>query len=95
MKTFNIAGRLGTTPELQSKGETVWTNLRVVVNGPKNRSDWFWITAFGKLAEALCEHLERGGSVALSGELRVSTYNETEKVELIAKEATFLGRKKS
>ncbi len=87
MNTFTIAGHLGADPKLETKGETTWTRLRVAANGRKTQ--WFWVTAFGKLAEAMAEHLRKSDGVAISGELRVNTYDGKERVELIAKTADF------
>lgn len=95
MKTFTLAGHLGATPKLESKGDTRWTNFRIAVNGREDRTDWFWVTAFGKLAEVIAEHLEKGDGLSVRGELRCNVYNEKERVELIAQEATFFGRRKS
>ena len=87
MNTFTIAGRLGSDPKLQTKDETTWATLRVAVNG--QHTNWFWVTAFGKLAETIGEKLKKGDGVAITGELRSNTHNDKERVELIAKRATF------
>ncbi len=88
MNTFQLAGRLGTDPKLQTKGETTWTRLRVATNNGHG-TQWFWVTAFGKLAETMVKKLVKGDGVAISGELRSSTHNDKERVELIAKSADF------
>ena len=88
MNTFTIAGHLGTDPKLETKDDTSWTRLRVATNNGHG-TQWFWITAFGKLAENLVEHLAKGDGIAISGDLRVTTHNDKERVELIAKTADF------
>ncbi len=88
MNTFTIAGRLGTDLELKTKGETSWTRLRVATNNGHG-TQWFWITAFGKLAKNLVKHLAKGDGIALRGELRVTTHKKKERVELIAGTADF------
>ncbi len=88
MNTFTIAGHLGTDPKLETKGETTWTRLRVATNDGR-KTQWFWIAAFGKLAENMVKNLVKGDGVAIHGELRVNTYNDTERVELIAGTADF------
>ncbi len=93
MNAFNIAGRLGSDLELKTKGETTWTRLRVATNGRK--TNWFWVTAFGKLAEAMVKKLSKGDAVAISGELRTNTHEGKERVELIAQNADFFLRAKS
>ncbi len=95
MKHFAIAGRLGATPKLETKGEgkdrVTWTQLRVAVNSGQDQPDWFWITAFGKLAENITKHLEKGDGIALSGELRQNHNNDGTKppINLIALSADF------
>ena len=99
MKTFTIAGHLGRTPELKSKdkkdGTVHWINLWVAVNG-KDETDWFSVTAFGKLAHALAT-LEKGDGVTLFGELRSKEYDDRRQVDLVAYRATFfrLGKNKT
>ncbi len=88
MNTFTIAGHLGADPKLQTKGETTWTRLRVATNNG-HKTQWFWVTAFGKLAETMAKNLAKSDGVAISGELRSSTHNDQERVELIAKSADF------
>lgn len=88
MNTFTIAGHLGADLKLETKGETTWTRLRVATNNGHG-TQWFWITAFGKLAENMAEHLGKGDGVAISGQLRVTTHKDKERTELIAKSADF------
>ena len=92
MKTFAIAGHLGATPALETKGKTTWTDLRVAVNGAKGHTDWFWITAFGPLAEAICSCLVKGSGVAVNGELRTEEWKGNYRTKFIAKQATFFGK---
>jgi single-stranded DNA-binding protein len=93
MNAFTIAGRLGSDPKLQSKDDTTWATLRVAVNG--RHTNWFWVTAFGKLAETIAKKLHKGDGIAITGELRSNTHNETERIELIAKRATFFPKDRS
>ena len=90
MKTFAIAGHLGTDPKLETKGETTWTRVRVAANG--RETDWFTITAFGKLAEAIAKNLQKGDGIAVRGELRTKTYEGKERIELHAREADFFAK---
>ena len=88
MRTFTIAGYLGTDPELKTKDDKTWTQLRVATNDG-HRTDWFWVVAFGKLAENAVEKLVKGDGIAIRGFLRVDTYKKKEQVKLIAREADF------
>lgn len=88
MNNFTIAGHLGADLKLETKGDTTWTRLRVATNNGR-KTQWFWITAFGKLAENLVKNLAKGDGVAITGELRVNTHNDKERVELIADKVDF------
>ena len=88
MNTFTIAGYLGADLKLESKGETDWTRLRVATNNGRE-TQWFWVTAFGKLAKNMVKHLAKGDGIAIRGELRVNEHDGRERVELIAQEADF------
>ena len=88
MRNFSIAGRIGNDLELKTKGETTWTRLRVATNDGGN-TQWFNVTAFGKLAKAMVDKLASGDAVAISGQLRVNEYEGKQYVELIAGAADF------
>ncbi len=88
MRNFQLSGHLGTDLKLETKGETTWTRLRVATNDG-GKTQWFWITAFGKLAEAMVEKLGTGDGIAIRGELRINSHNDRERVELIASGAGF------
>ncbi len=93
MRNFAIAGHLGTDLELKTKGDTAWARLRVATNNGHD-TYWFWVTAFGKLAENMVAKLAKGDGIAIRGELRVNTHNDKERVELIAQEADFFPKKR-
>ncbi len=93
MNIFTISGHLGTDLKLKTKDETSWTRLRVATNNGHG-TQWFWVTAFGKLAKNLVKHLAKGDGIAISGDLRVTTHKDKERVELIARTADFFGKKR-
>ena len=92
MKNFQITGYAGQTPVLNTKGDTTYTSLRIAVRTRGNGTDWFWVAAFGKLAEIVAEYVTKGMVVAISGDLRVNEYQGKERVELIADKVDFYGR---
>ncbi len=92
MKNFQITGYAGQTPELNTKGDTAYTSLRVGVRTRNNGTDWFWVAVFGKLAEIVAKYVTKGTVVAISGDLRVNEYQGKERVELIADKVDFFGR---
>lgn len=90
MTSLAIAGHLGKKPELRSNDTTAWTSLSLAVNRGKDRDpEWFWVTAFGKLAETCCAHLEPGDGVAITGTIRSRRYEQSTRYDLIAHRATF------
>ncbi len=93
MNIFTISGHLGTDLKLKTKDETSWTRLRVATNNGHG-TQWFWVTAFGKLAKNLVKHLAKGDGIAISGDLRVTTHKDKERVVLIARTADFFGKKR-
>ena len=93
MKNFQIAGNLGTAPELQTKGDTVWTQLWVACNGKD--LDWFNVVVFGKLAENCCEYLGKGDGVAIAGRLRSEKYEGKHQIKMIADTVQFFSKRKA
>lgn len=93
MRTFTIAGYLGTDLELNTKDDTTWTQLRVATNDGYG-THWFWVTAFGKLAQHMVEKLGTGDGITIRGDLVVTTYKDKQRVELIARRAQFFRKKK-
>ena len=93
MKNFALSGNLGLDPKLQKKDETSYLTLRIASNA--RRTDWFWITCFGTLAENAAKILKKGDGIAVHGHLRSTTYNDKERIELIAENAQFFPKKRS
>lgn len=93
MRNFQLSGHLGYDLELKTNGETVWTRLRVATNDG-GTTEWFNVVAFGKLAEAMVEHLGKGDGVSISGRLKVNQYDGKDQVELIARSADFFPKGK-
>ena len=92
MKTFQITGYTGKTPELKTSGDTTYTQLRIAVRTRNKGTDWFTIAVFGKLAEICAEYIGKGQVVAVAGELRTNRYQDREQVELVADKVDFFGR---
>ncbi len=65
---------LGADLKLETKGEMTWTRLRVATNNGR-KTQWFWVTVFGKLAENMVEHLAKGEGIASCGSTSTRTRN--------------------
>jgi len=82
MNVVLLSGRLGNDPEMRytSTGKPV-ANFPLYVNGRKDKdqkplSDRFQVISFGKLAEAVTEHLAKGQRALVKGELRARSFDD-------------------
>jgi len=102
-----IIGHLGRDPEMRyTPNGTAVTNFSVAVsrrytdkNGQvQEKTKWFRVTAWGKLAEVCNEHLTKGRLVLVTGEVDASAYTNqagepAASLELTAREVKFLDGK--
>ena len=102
-----IVGRLGRDPEMRyTPNGTAVTNFSVAVSRkytgkdgqPVEKTTWFRVTAWGKLAEITNEHLAKGRMVLVTGEVSASAYTNqagepAASLELTARDVKFLGGK--
>lgn len=80
-----IVGRLGETPtqKVLTSG-TSTTTFSIAVNetwkdkdGQKQeRTNWFRVVAFGKLAEVICQYAKKGSQMLISGKLQNREYEQ-------------------
>lgn len=105
-QSLTLAGNVGGDPEIRytPSGDTV-CNFRVAVNRKwttkdgerQEKTTWFRVTAWRKLAEIVAEHLKKGHGVLVVGELeqpRVWENNDGEHkaaLEVTAQTVRFLG----
>lgn len=83
MNRVILIGNLGQNPKVETKNGVTYARLSLGVNeywkdkdgNKKERTDWFTISAFGKLAVNL-SHLTKGAKIAVEGKLRSSTYEK-------------------
>lgn len=105
MNSVTLIGNLGADPEMiQLQNGTAVTNFRVAVNETYNsgnekteKTHWFSVKAFGKIAEVVTQYLHKGAKVGIHGRL---SYEEWEKdgqkrsaVKIIADRIDFLSWK--
>ncbi len=101
-----IIGNLGGDPELRylPNGDAV-TNFSVAVNenwttdGEKHdRTEWFNVVCWRKLAEVCAEHLSKGSSVYIEGRLQTRSWDGQDgkknyRTEVVGEKVQFLDSK--
>jgi single-strand DNA-binding protein len=84
VNTTEIVGRLGRDPELQKTGDgTPYVKLSIATSeqigrGEQSREkvEWHRATAWGKAAEEIAGQFKKGDSIAVSGTLRINSYEK-------------------
>lgn len=79
-----IVGRLGRDPELQKTGDgTPYVKLSIATSEQvgkgdhtRERVEWHRATAWGKPAEEIAASFKKGDSIAVSGTLRINSYEK-------------------
>lgn len=106
---ITLVGNLGSDPEMKTTSNgTPVTSFSLAVNktwtsadGQKmNKTTWFRVTAWRKLAEICSQYLAKGGQVLVVGELEEARVYEKDSVhraslEVTANEVKFLGSRTS
>lgn len=101
MNTVNLIGRLVRENELRysAQGTAVLKNT-VAVNRKfkKDESDFINLLAFGKTAELLANHLNKGDLVGIEGHIQTGSYEKDGRkvytFEVVADNITFISGKK-
>ena len=102
-----IVGNLGTDPEMRFTPSGIpVTSFRVAVNRRwtdsngelREKTTWFRVTAWRKLAEQCNQYLSKGRLVLVEGEIDASAWLDNEgqpraTLELTARNVRFLGRR--
>lgn len=84
VNTTEIVGRLGRDPELQkTNAGTPYVKLSIATSeqigrGEQGREkvEWHRATAWGTIAEEIAQQFKKGDSIALSGTLRINSYEQ-------------------
>jgi single-strand DNA-binding protein len=98
MNSVNLTGRLTANPELRyTTDQKPVLNMRVAINGRNDRTDFIDITVWGKAAEAVAEHKNKGDQVAVSGRLTTSDWTDNDgqrhfRTNVTADEVNFLAK---
>jgi single-strand DNA-binding protein len=85
VNTVEIIGRLGQAPELKHTDDsTPYARLSIATSerftdkggGIRERTEWHNGVAWGKAAEELAQQFQKGDSIAVSGSLRINSYEK-------------------
>lgn len=99
MNNVSLIGRIVATPELKTttSGKNV-TNFTLAVKGYGDSSDFIDVVAWNKTAELVCQYIEKGRELGVTGRISVRSYEhdgqKRKAVEVVADSVTFLGGKK-
>ena len=95
-----LLGRVGTEPELRyTQSGTAVAQLRLATDRRRQNgqveADWHNITAWGKTAEIVNEHVSKGDRIFVAGRLSYSSYEGSDgqrrfRTEIHANEVIFL-----
>ena len=89
-----IVGNLGKDPEMSYRPDgTALTKFSVAVNRKRQDqelTDWYNVTAWGKLAETANQYLHKGSKVLVNGRLESREYEGKTYWDLIANDVVFL-----
>ena len=100
MNTVNIMGNIckDVTTSSSTSGTTYLHNS-IAVRRDKDNTDFFNISAFGKMAEFIEKYFHKGSKIAITGHLQTSTYEKDGKkissVAIIVDKADFCESKSS
>lgn len=94
---FHFIGRCGGNPKSSATRDgTIVSNVSIAVQEYYQKNpNWINLTAFGKPAEALNSHAKQGSLIAVSGHVRVSSYEKDGQkrtsIEFVVDEWSFVG----
>lgn len=107
MNKIILLGRLTKDPELKENenGDKVYTRFVIAVQrnfklpDGTREADFITIVVWGKKAEIICNHAQKGSLITVSGRLRTGSYEDREGIkryvaEVVAEDFKFIGYKK-
>ncbi len=90
-----LIGRMGVDPEINVGQSGPRARLSLAMNSMVNGEEkvtWVWITAFGKTAESLAKHGEKGRQIYVEG--RLDTYGDDNRLSVTVFRVQYLSPKK-
>jgi len=82
--SISFVGRVGNDPELKEVGSNSVLEFRLANDtgfGDRKITNWFRCAYWGKRAQALAPHLQKGKQIFINGELTLRKYTDKEGVE--------------
>lgn len=101
LNTISITGRLGADPTMRyTSNEMPVTSLRVAVQLAKEKTVWFDVSVWGKMAETTNQYTAKGSRVAITGRLDQDEWEGDDgkrrtSLKIIANSVVFLDPKSS
>lgn len=102
MNSVNLVGRLTAKPELRfTNSNRAVTRFTVAVNRQKQEgADFINCITWGKTAENVNKHLDKGSMISLEGRIQTGSYTNSEgkkvyTTDVVAESVQFLNTKKS
>jgi single-strand DNA-binding protein len=98
VNNLHLIGRITKTPRLTyTTGDKARVNFTLAIDGYNNSVDYVPLTAFGKLAETIHEHTDKGHLVAIEGRITSGKYTNDQgetvyTLDAIAGTCQFLSR---
>lgn len=86
MNKIVLTGNITKDLEIKKSGDIDVLKFSIAVKRDKDNADFIPITVFGKQAQAIQKYCRKGSKVLVSGALRISTYEDKNKVKRIAVE---------
>ena len=98
MNTVNIIGNICKDVSTSSSTSgTTYLHNSIAVRRDKDNTDFFNISAFGKMAEFIEKYFSKGSKIAITGHLQTSSYEKDGKkvssVSIIVDKADFCEKK--
>ena len=78
MNNITITGHIGRIDELKQGNNTQYINFTIADNQGKEKTNWFNVTAFGKIAELVKQYCTKGDKVTVFGQIELKTYDTKE-----------------
>ena len=95
MNVVTLSGNLTKKPELKSKGDKQSTIFNLAVSRSKDEVDFIFCCAYGKTAEAICNYLDKGSKVIVSGSIQTYQKDNITNYFINVRNAEFMDRKKA
>lgn len=98
MNNVTTIGRAGKTPELRhTNAGTAVCEINVAVDGTDDNVEWIPVVTWGRTAEAVADHVDKGRQIGVEGEIRVSVWEpdigpKRDDVKVHARSVEFLAK---